>query len=255
MNIGETLRKTLLAICIIVAIGSMAAIVYIGYGYWRAAGINTQAREQFLQKTVDISPIDEEIEAPAPVLPPEVDFPALLDESPDAVAWLWIGEISYPVVQGTDNERYLRTAYNGEKSIAGSIFMDYRNQADLSDANTIIYGHNMKDGSMFGKLKSYRQKDFADSHQDIYLITAQGAAQYRVFAVYETNASDSLCYQRTFKNEEQHAKAVSYAMTRSEVAMETNRERIQNFLTLSTCTANDTERFIVNAYFMGWMDS
>lgn len=84
-----------------------------------------------------------------------IDFEKLRQINPDIVAWIRIeaAGVDYPVVQGDDNEFYLHHTFSGEKSIAGSIFMDYRNTSDFFDEKVIIYGHNMKDGSMFAKLK------------------------------------------------------------------------------------------------------
>lgn len=84
-----------------------------------------------------------------------INFERLKQINPDIVAWLRIeaAGIDYPVVRGTDNEHYLHYTFRGEASIAGSIFMDYRNTPDFSDEKVILYGHNMRDGSMFAKLK------------------------------------------------------------------------------------------------------
>lgn len=85
----------------------------------------------------------------------QVDFESLRQLNPDIVAWIRIeaAGIDYPVVQGEDNEHYLHYTFRGEASIAGSIFMDYRNKGDFTDGKTILYGHNMRDGSMFAGLK------------------------------------------------------------------------------------------------------
>ena len=83
-----------------------------------------------------------------------VDFSLLKQENEDIVGWIYCEgtPISYPVVQSGDNQYYLHRLINGEYNIAGSIFMDYRNNAELEDNNTIIYGHNMKNNTMFGYL-------------------------------------------------------------------------------------------------------
>ncbi len=104
-----------------------------------------------------------------PTEPPlAVDFESLKAINPDVKGWLYIEalDISYPVVQGPDNDTYLHTTYEGTSrtNFAGSIFLDYQNQDDFSDGNTIVYGHNMKNLSMFGKLKQMKeQKKYRDS--------------------------------------------------------------------------------------------
>lgn len=102
-----------------------------------------------------------------------VDFNELEETNPDIVAWIdFPGQsISYPVVQGEDNSKYLRLSFRGSSSSSGAIFMDYRNNGLMKDGNTIIYGHNMRDGSMFGLLKHYQEKDHYDEFPffDVYL--------------------------------------------------------------------------------------
>ena len=96
-----------------------------------------------------------------PTEPPlAVDFESLKAINPDVKGWLYIEalDISYPVVQGPDNDAYLHTTYEGTSNFAGSIFLDYQNQGDFSDGNTIVYGHNMKNLSMFGKLKQMKRR-------------------------------------------------------------------------------------------------
>lgn len=89
-----------------------------------------------------------------------IEFGELQKINPDIVAWIRIDGlgIDYPVVQGEDNEHYLYYTFRGEANVAGSIFLDYRNKADFSDSKIILYGHNMKNGSMFGSLKKYQDE-------------------------------------------------------------------------------------------------
>lgn len=90
-----------------------------------------------------------------------VDFASLQAINPDIVAWLRIpGVLEYPVVRGKDNSYYLNHTVQKTYNIAGSIFLDYRNERDFSDSKNIIYGHNMKDGSMFHVLRNYQDIDF-----------------------------------------------------------------------------------------------
>lgn len=93
---------------------------------------------------------------------PEIDFDGLREVNEDIVAWIQIPGIGvdYPVVQGKDNEHYLHYTFDGKANKAGSIFLDYRNRADFTDSKVILYGHNMKDGSMFSNLKKYWDAGF-----------------------------------------------------------------------------------------------
>lgn len=84
----------------------------------------------------------------------------------DVIGWLTIDgtAIDYPFTRGDDNDFYLRRDINKDTAYAGTVFMDYRNQADFSDLNTILYGHNMKNGSMFHHLTKFGDKEFFNSH-------------------------------------------------------------------------------------------
>ena len=104
-----------------------------------------------------------------------VDFAALQAINPDIVAWLRIpGVLEYPVVRGEDNSYYLNHTVQKTYNIAGSIFLDYRNERDFSDSKNIIYGHNMKDGSMFQGLHKYENEQYLETHNKVYLYLPEG---------------------------------------------------------------------------------
>ena len=179
-----------------------------------------------------------------------VDFDALLAEGPDVVGWLWIpdSEISYPLVQGADNDQYLRRTYNGVPNRSGSIFLDYRCSSDLSDWNTVIYGHNMKNGSMFGSLDAYADQDYFDTHPLLYIFTPDRILKYRVFSAYVTEY-DSETYDLSGKD---RAAYVQYALDSSTVQGGRDQETAAPLLLLSTCTSRTrTERFVVHAVLIG----
>lgn len=109
-----------------------------------------------------------------------IDFESLSKINPDIIGWIGFEglEIDYPVVQTKDNEFYLNHLFSLEKNKLGAIFVDYRNKSDLSDHNTIIYGHNMKNGSMFSSLTNYKSQDYYDANPDILLVTKE--KKYRI---------------------------------------------------------------------------
>lgn len=97
--------------------------------------------------------------------PLDIDFKELKSINPDVAGWIYmeaLPDISYPIAQGDDNEFYLHHTYKKESIFAGSIFVDCKNSRDFSDQNTIVYGHNMKNGSMFGTLKNYKLQETVD---------------------------------------------------------------------------------------------
>ena len=120
-----------------------------------------------------------------------VDFAALQQINPDIVAWLRIpGVLDYPVVQGTDNSYYLHHTFRKEYNIAGSIFLDARNASDFSDGKNIIYGHNMRDGSMFHVLRKFQDLDFYQANREIWLYLPDGSVQvYEIVGCEEVKAA------------------------------------------------------------------
>ncbi len=112
-----------------------------------------------------------------------VNFEELVQENSDIIAWIIFEneEISYPILYSGDNDYYLRRDINKEYSIAGSIFIDGRN-TKLEDNYTIVYGHNMRNESMFGKLKYYyKDENYFQNHQYFQILTPSYAKRYRIF--------------------------------------------------------------------------
>lgn len=117
---------------------------------------------------------------------PEVDFEALREINPDLVGWIYIEgtEINYPVVQGADNQYYLKHLFTGEWNSSGCIFLGARNCTDLSDRNSILYGHHMKDGSMFHGLMEYKSQEYYDEHPTVLFLTPDANYEVKIFAGY-----------------------------------------------------------------------
>lgn len=253
----ERLRKLLVLVLLVVFIGSALMLAGLLKRYVDARARNNQAQAYIhLQPDAPYVPTEPdapEQESPPPV-PPEVDFAALQAINSDICAWLWMPDtaISYPVLHGRNNDRYLDTAFDGEHSITGSIFMDSRNSGDFSDENTILYGHNMKDGSMFGTLKKFRGQEYADTRRLVYLILPQKTLVYRVFAVYDTQAVDQ-CYTRSFDSAEARTAEIERAAKRSNITpdMQVAPAQVERYLTLSTCTVSDANRLVLQAYYVG----
>ncbi|MBQ8329654.1 MAG: class B sortase, partial [Lachnospiraceae bacterium] len=124
-------------------------------------------------KTPDKTEVPEVPVDPMTICPISVDFDSLIAENPDVVGWIYSDgtQINYPVLRGESNDTYIHTMINGQYNSAGSIFMDFRNNPDLSDINTIIYGHHMKNGSMFASLHQYVHQDYYDEHKYMWYLT------------------------------------------------------------------------------------
>ncbi|MBQ9302321.1 class B sortase [Butyrivibrio sp.] len=182
-------------------------------------------------------------------LPPEiaamaVDFEALKAINADVVAWIYIPavDISYPVVQGDDNEEYLHMSFDSKKSSAGSVFMNYANSKDFSDENTFVFAHNMKNGSMFGALKSFVwNTETVDSDPYIWIFTSNATYQYEIFSAYNTD-KDSDMYQIS----SDHDEYVESALSQSIITHDCDTDG--RLITLSTCAgfAGSGQRLLVH---------
>lgn len=131
-----------------------------------------------------------------------VDFDALKVECEDVVGWLYCPgtKVNYPVVQSEDNDYYLHRLLNGEYSLGGTLFLDYRNADDFSDWNSIVYGHNMKDGSMFATLPEYMEQDFYEAHSVWYLLTEAQNYEIDLVGGYVTPAdSDTYAFPQDYE--------------------------------------------------------
>ena len=124
-----------------------------------------------------------EAAAPADRMPLKVNFDPLLAQNGDIIAWVYCPgtQINYPVAQSRDNDYYLRRLLDGSRNTAGTIFADYRNAPDFTDFNTLIYGHNMRNDTMFGTLEEYADQAYYEAHPVWYLLTP--AANYKVTLV------------------------------------------------------------------------
>ena len=179
----------------------------------------------------------------------QIDFGILKQENPDILAWLDIPgtSVSYPVVQGMDNSYYLDRGIRGKKSSSGAIFMDARNQPDLSDDNIIIYGHNMKNGSMFGRLRQFKDKDFYEKHPYIDLYFPEGTFRYAVYACYE-EAAEIGKFTVVFEDGAAQAEWMAEGVRRSVCDTGVRPAAGRQTLMLATCTGTGySHRLVVLA--------
>lgn len=180
--------------------------------------------------------------------PLEINFKELEAINKDVVGWIYmeaLPDISYPIVQGDDNDFYLHHTYKKESLFAGSIFVDYKNTKDFSDQNTIVYGHNMKNGSMFGQLKKYKKQETVDKSPYFWIITPNDAYKYRIFSIYTANV-DSDTYTLIKGPGKTTVEYGNSMKANSDLNMgEYNFKATDKIITLSTCTGDSSTRFVV----------
>ncbi len=179
-----------------------------------------------------------------------VNMKGLKEKNNEIIGWLFFEneDISYPILRSEDNEKYYRTAYDNTKASAGSIFMESLNSPDFSDLHTIIYGHNMKNLSMFGKLKYYKENDdYYDSHKYFQIIMPDRKYRYEVIAYKDVDAEGDFftIYKqdsKDFKNFIED-KILKGSLINNNVELNDDSQVVS----LSTCTASDEKRFAVSA--------
>lgn len=181
----------------------------------------------------------------------EVSFQNLHNENNDYLFWLYIPntKIDYPVMMSKDNKDYLHSSFYKEKLYAGTLFIDALSQKQENQDNLIVYGHNMKDGSMFGTLKKWRSAKYFNEHKFIEVYTEKEKRVYLIFAVREVSSNMSLLHYKLdgFTNEEyiQDARNNNIHFREFEDQYKNNQ-----IMTLSTCMSNDAKRLILNAVLL-----
>lgn len=176
-----------------------------------------------------------------------VDLAGLQAENPDVVGWIYFEneEISYPVLYSGDNETYLRTAMDGSAATAGSIFLEGANSPDFEDYHTIIYGHNMRNLSMFGRLKYYKEDGYYEDHMYFQIVTEDVIYRYQIFA-YEDMAADGFVWQIGFGADDVFQEFINEIYKASYIDTGVTATKDDKIITLSTCSSTDN-RFLVHA--------
>ena len=183
-----------------------------------------------------------------------IDFDKLQERNPDVYAWITIPntDIDYPVLQsGTDNTYYLTHTIDRTENPEGSIFTENYNGKDFEDPNTVIYGHNMKNGSMFEDLLNYRDRSFFDENREVLIYTPDAIRHYRIFASYlydDRHLLQSFDYDNTFIYEQYLSMVLSIRDMNSCIDTEAEIGKDDKIITLSTCYGTQTHsRYLVQA--------
>lgn len=183
-------------------------------------------------------------------------FDELLKKNSDTVGYLSVNntKINYPVVQGSTNSYYLNRDFNKRKNSMGWIFMDYRNNSKELDKNTIIYGHNIKQGIMFGTLKYALNSSWykKESNQIITFNTPTKNMKWRIFSIYRIPATED--YLKTeFKDDAEYMDFINMLKSRSLYDFNQTIDESSKIITLSTCFSHTT-RHVVHAVLISEED-
>ena len=181
----------------------------------------------------------------------KIDWDKLHRINPDAIAWIVVPgtKIDYPVLHCKKWNEYLYKDYKGESSKPGSIFIQSETDKDFSDFHTIIFGHNMRNKSMFGSLHSYEDGSFWKKHRKIYIYQPGKAIRYRVFAAYDCK-DGSETYRTEYKDDKAKEGWLSMIRKSSYFTAEDVVDITDHVLTLSTCSNGGprSSRYVVHGF-------
>ena len=182
-----------------------------------------------------------------------MDFAALREVNSDVLGWILVPgtAISYPLLQGDDNSYYLNHTWKKWTNVVGSIFLECQNSPDLTDFNTIIYGHRMNNGSMFASLKYYKKQSYWAQHPTVYITDDNGVHCYQIFAAYEISTAGDT-YRLGFSSDQDKQAYIDYCLSKSVIDTGLTPTVYDRILTLSTCTGNGhATRWVVQALLRG----
>lgn len=175
----------------------------------------------------------------------QINWDSLYSQNPDIVGWIRMDpSINYPVVQTKNNSFYLKHGFGKSYNINGCIFMHKDNKSDWSDLNTIVYGHNMLNGSMFGNNKLYKSKSYTQEHPYFYIYTPENKMTYTIFDVMTVNDATTP-YTITMNTKEDFQSYIDTMKKLSAYQMEVPVTTQDHIVTLSTCTNHGRQRFLI----------
>lgn len=219
-------------LCILVILVAAGILAYYAIDYYRGQKTYNNIEETVTQETEDGTFT--------------VDWQALQKLNSDIVGWIRTdnGDISYPIVQPGDNDYYLHHGVNKEELRSGAIFMDYTNTSDMTDDITYIYGHNMKDKTMFAKLNNYGDISYYKKSSGFHLYTPERVYHYQIFSSYNANVVD-VEFPITFAEEEEQQTYLDEIKQKSQYDTGVDVTNGQGVVALFTCNGNDESRRVV----------
>ena len=238
-------KRILLWILLVAALG---VFVYAAHGYWQLQQVYAQAATAFEEiREVAIyegEPIQDDEYWGIPTK--GIDWDALREINPDTIGWIYSPGtvIDYPVMRGEDYSWFLSRLPDGTFNANGSIFLDYNHSPDFSEPISVIYGHHMLSGAMFGTLPNYRQQSFFEDHPVMYLYTPQ--RNYRVDLMYGFVVAEGQWRARGFIFQENIPSLLTFAAENTTFESEVQWQVGDRILAMSTCEYDfDDARYVV----------
>ena len=233
----DIFRRIILVVCVVVFVYSSYNLLSIYYDYYKIDQSYGNLRTEFIKNDNDKNKYL------------IIDWDSLLKRNPDVIAWVSIPgtNIDYPVLKGETNDTYLRHDIDHKYSIAGCIFVDANNANPFTDLNTVIYGHHMKNGSMFSDINDYLDADYVKDHPNVYIYLPDGTvSKYKIVSGHKIDATDTLYNTNVQDIKEYYQKMLSGSVFN----IEFDQEAKQPVITLSTCATyslTDTSRAVIHA--------
>ena len=250
-SLGGVLRNIILiaAVCVFLFSAYQLVNIYLEYkkGTDEYDKIREYVKEPEGKKEEPKDETEDQGEKKEELIGPQIDFAGLKEINPDVVGWIQMEalDVSYPIVKGTDNDHYLHYTFEGQKNAAGAIFMEYTNNSNFEDCNTIIYGHNMKNGSMFGTFRTLHESENLTSPY-LWICLPDKSYRYEIFTVHTTSATGDT-YTLFSAPDDQFTQYLNKMRDASEFPVGTAPTKDDKIITLSTCTGNDATRFVIQA--------
>lgn len=257
------MKKKYLAAAMIFGTAALICGGIGAYKYFQEKNAGTEydeIRKQVVQQTEEETPeeepaVQQEIEEPTETtVEIPIDFTALKKQNPDVYAWIQVPgtAVDYPILQSpTDNAYYLTHTIDEEEKTEGAIFTENYNTKTFEDPNTVIYGHDMKNGSMFQSLHNYMDRSFFDENREVLIYLPDQIRHYKIFAAYLYD-SRHILQSFDFGNKEIYQKYLEniFSMRDMNAFIDTSMEVTSEdkIITLSTCYAGiSTQRYLVQA--------
>ena len=228
----KTIRYILLTVCVCVFCYSAYNLIqiYLNYkkiddDYGEIAKTYTEEKESYLQ----------------------INWDELLQRNKDVKAWIQIPNtnVNYPVLQGETNDTYIHSDIDHNELSAGSIFIASENEDPFNDFNTVIYGHNMRNGSMFGTFRKLHEQSNLTSPY-VWICTPKHTWRYKIFSVHTASVTGET-YTLFSMADEQFAEYLKSMKSASELQLDAEADKDDKVITMSTCTGNSSTRFVIQA--------
>ena len=247
MEMSDKLRRIIM--------GILAIVFCVSAFHFGKAFLEYRKGDQIYENAMGFvveadAPVAMEEENPLKRTFSKIDFARMRAVNEDVIGWIQIldSPVDYPLLDADDNKYYLNHTYDRQWSSYGSIFLEPRNNPDLSEKHLVVYGHNMVNESMFGSLLEYKKQEYADVHPEITICMTDRDLTYRVFSAYTAHV-DSAAYRMSFSDDASFMEMAEQMKANSVIATDVMPTSEDQVLTLSTCTPEGAKkyRFIVNA--------